>query len=1177
LAVKQRPISREHLAALFWPDEESAKGRSNLRRELHNLSKLLPNCWDIDRQYVAFEKPENISFDLDLIKQWESERRYDEAAALIGGEFMEGLSLDIHSEFETWLQQEREFWHQTTENILEKASHSNVLKGNFHQALRFTRQLLEITPWKEDAHQQMMKLLSWTGKDQQALRQYAICKKILNDELEVDPSPETGALYQQIKNGTLPPPPHRPGFLTMAEPEKLSRAFSFVGREQEIQRLKTALTDAVAGDPQFIFVAGNPGQGKTTLLDAFTKRAMEANPDVLVARGNCNALSGIGDPYLPFREMMGMLTGDVEALWGAGSLSTDHAARLWLSTPTVVEHLLACGRQVLDVIVPQTHLAARCQDAAQRGMPWVQKFLEYAIQSKQKDSEFEQSYLFQQFTNVVTATSRDQPLVMILDDIQWADSASISMLFHLGRRVSNISSRILVICAYRPLEIQTKDGMESHPLDQVLNEFKRMYGDIWIHLGEEPDEQRKMFVDSLLDSEPNVVSEDFRLELFNRTNGHPLFTVELLRTMQDRGDVYRDENDIWQERQSLDWTVLPSRIEAVMADRIRHLNPTLQKILSVASVIGETFTSDLIAGVLDLDVHEVTYDLSQKLAAQHKLVNEEGLVPGQPGAYRYQFRHILYQEYLYQKMSSGKKHLFHEKVARLMENAHSEDFAALAYHTKSAGMVKKALQYFILAGERALEMYANHEAEDYFLSALEMVGEDWGKANIIAGLSEAIYRQSRFKETIELCLQGIDLFLVIGDLDQVAKLYARIENSEYYRGNTSGSLGKVQEGLQILENAPDSDGKAMFLNNAVRAYVFNELLEEGMELSEKALAMAENVGSLSTLADAMTSKCLAMTLSNPDAGIISALYEKVIDITESNGLTIQAARAYSNLGAFKKPSEALKNHEKAVLLSQQTGMLHFEFFFANNELSSLSNLGRLNQATERLAYLLKLAADNHYGDDKQNRLSMSEGRLLGFQGYLDKAVGLLLPYLEKTKETGDNQNFVMSGNLLADFYLGLGKIQESKKILIEILDKFGVASIFQPRILLSLVSSFDNCLEDAQGWLDEADQYSLKIQPISLSDPICSMWAKASLFALKKQWEVAWETYSGAIEQAEQLGYRWLMARIMMAWAEAHITRGGEYCSHGGLLLKKVQDEFEDMGAFGWVQRIKDQRKKLGL
>ena len=79
------------------------------------------------------------------------------------------------------------------------------------------------------------------------------------------------------------------------------------------------------------------------------------------------------------------------------------------------------------------------------------------------------------------------------------------------------------------------------------------------------------------------------------------------------------------------------------------------------------------------------------------------------------------------------------------------------------------------------------------------------------------------------------------------------------------------------------------------------------------------------------------------------------------------------------------------------------------------------------------------------------------------------------------------------------------------------------------------------------------------------------------QWKQAWESFSSAIDQAGSSGYQWHKTRIGLDWAEAHITRGGEYCSQGSLLLKKAQDEFEDMGAFGWVQKIKDQRKKLGL
>ena len=102
-------------------------------------------------------------------------------------------------------------------------------------------------------------------------------------------------------------------------------------RERELERLSSFLDEAINRKGQMAFVSGGPGQGKTALLREFTHRAMETHPDLLVASGNCNAYAGVGDPYLPFREIMAMLSGDVEALWASGAITQDHALRLWRS------------------------------------------------------------------------------------------------------------------------------------------------------------------------------------------------------------------------------------------------------------------------------------------------------------------------------------------------------------------------------------------------------------------------------------------------------------------------------------------------------------------------------------------------------------------------------------------------------------------------------------------------------------------------------------------------------------------------------------------------------------------------------------------------------------------------------------------------------------------------------
>jgi adenylate cyclase len=741
LAAERRPVARDLLAGLFWPDETYAKGRANLSRELHNLAQILPGCWELDRQAVAFTPSANTIVDLYQLLHLEEEERWQEAAELVGGEFLEGVTLGDNPEFENWLLGERERWRARVETVLTRVIEGHTRRGRYADALRDAQRLLQLAPWDEETHRQTMRLLAWTGQRGAALRQFETCKQYLWEELGFEPAVETIALYQQIQAGKLELPPQLPAFLTE---EKARRAFEpplFVGREGELAKLDAFLDGALAGQGRVIFVTGDPGRGKTALLEAFARRAMEAHPKLLVAIGNCNAYSGLGDPYLPFREVMGMLTGDVEARWDAGAITRDHAQRLWAALPLVVEALLDHDPHLVDVFMEQGALLSRAVAAGQENAPWLPRLREQFQRQETGTQDVEQSHLFQQFTDVLRTVAKEQPLLLILDDLQWPDAASIGLLFHLGRRLADADSRVLIACAYRPEEVaigragpsiprQAQDGagsgqVQRHPLAKPLSEFKRTFGDVWVELGPAEEAQGRRFVDALLDAEPNRLAKGFRDDLFRRTEGHPLFTVELLRAMQERGDLLKDEDGRWIEGLALDWKLLPARVEAVIEERIDRLDPVLQEIFTVASVEGEVFTAQVVAEMLAMDERTALRRLSGDLAQRHRLVREQEEVQTIRGRLsRYRFGHVLFQDYMYKRLSPGERRLLHGDVAaaleRLYEGQLDEMAVQLAHHAYQADDYDRAFDYFSLAAERAARIYASREAIAHYTRAIQL-------------------------------------------------------------------------------------------------------------------------------------------------------------------------------------------------------------------------------------------------------------------------------------------------------------------------------------------------------------------------------------------------------------------------------------------------------------------------
>ena len=177
-------------------------------------------------------------------------------------------------------------------------------------------------------------------------------------------------------------------------------------------------------------------------------------------------------------------------------------------------------------------------------------------------------------------------------------------------------------------------------------------------------------MDVLLDTQPNQLAEGFRQALFRQTGGHPLFTIELLRAMQARGDLVQDEEGRWVEGPALDWQVLPARVEAVIEERIGRLDAGLHGILAVASVEGESFTPAVVARVQGLGQRQLLRHLSQELGKRHRLVREqEEVKAGRQLLSRYQFSHVLFQRYLYDNLGSGERRHLHAEIAQALEAA----------------------------------------------------------------------------------------------------------------------------------------------------------------------------------------------------------------------------------------------------------------------------------------------------------------------------------------------------------------------------------------------------------------------------------------------------------------------------------------------------------------------------
>lgn len=254
LAAEGRPVSRTRLAGLFWGDAPEGQARGELRRVLHNLSQRLPGCLEADRRTVEFRAGPGCRTDLAAFVELQADETpaaLAEAAGLYRGEFLEGLFLDDCPEVETWLLTERERWRGQAVQVLQTLIAHHAGQGQAERGLEFAARLLALEPWREETHRQMMLLLARSGQRSAALAQYETCRQVLAEELDVEPTPETTALYERIKAAVAPRPHNLP-----------SPPTPFVGRQAELGQV----TGLLAGpDCRLLTLTGPGGIGKTRL------------------------------------------------------------------------------------------------------------------------------------------------------------------------------------------------------------------------------------------------------------------------------------------------------------------------------------------------------------------------------------------------------------------------------------------------------------------------------------------------------------------------------------------------------------------------------------------------------------------------------------------------------------------------------------------------------------------------------------------------------------------------------------------------------------------------------------------------------------------------------------------------------------------------------------------------
>lgn len=630
------------------------------------------------------------------------------------------------------------------------------------------------------------------------------------------------------------------------------------GREHELAELRGCLESARKGNGATVFVSGEAGNGKTRLASEFLRIAKRT--DVNILSGWC--LSNVAVPYFPFLEAIESFSTGESAI---GTLGTQQLRmKSWLTEPNT-----ARGLETQDALSPQT---------------WSDQ-------------------TFAVVTRELLSMSSSRPTILFIDDIHWADSASLSLLHYIAREIG--TERILVLATYRSEEIAASQDGQPHPLLDTL----RLMGREGIFKDIQLQNLTRTEVGTIAESMlGGIVKGDLVERLAAESRGIPLFVVESLRMLYAQGSLVR-ENGQWQL--NVDRFDVPDKVKNVILRRLDSLKPSQRRILDAASAVGERFDPRLVAAVVAQDNLDVLESLNV-IARSTLLVRYE--------ADYYRFVHAKFREMLYDQISVPLKKEYHSRIADKLESLTLEltkhiPVSDLAYHYSQAGNVEKSVRYSLAAGKDSLLRFSNKEALAHYSYVLRTISEDpeylHEKVAALEGLGEAFFAASMFKEATRT-------FVQLGDVSTgLVKLRAlrRAMDAAFFQGEFAYLLELTKKAEPLADI--DRLEKGRILMNKARAVLFLGNSSAGFQNFEAALRIFQEEFSLPDIARTM----LGLGGGADEIGLVRALRAVALydELGDARGLMDACNRAGQSFGYRMLKKEALGMFEKAVIIGEKIG------------------------------------------------------------------------------------------------------------------------------------------------------------------------------------------------------------------------------------------------------------------
>ncbi len=730
--------------------------------------------------------------------------------------------------------------------------------------------------------------------------------------------------------------------------EKESDELSFVNRKDQLEKLKNVWDKVKKGKGFTVFIKGKGGIGKTTLVNEF-KNSIKIKKFIFITG---KAYSQTSDFYLPLKEAFENYDEDVE--------------------------------------LPMSQVTS-------------EKKLEIEDNSYIEASK---NSLFFEFTNQVKELSKEKPLIIFLDDLMWADKATLHLLNYMTKNLSD--NPVLILGAYRPELVN-----DDHVLNAVINRLSRASNFKEIILKPFDWEETREILDSL--TSLNNISSEFVDLIYKNSEGNPLYVREFMEHLKEEKKLPPNTSDYPIKKDILE---IPPNIEDILLRRIDFdLNKESRRIASIGSVIGEEIPFELLKELTDLTEIELLHSIDELL--ERKLWSEKDENDS------YTFQHILIKEVIYNNNSDIKKKRFHRLVAKNIKEIHKDNinkyYSDIAYHYEKAGDESEAKKYYLKAGKEAERVYAHDDAVDMYKKALKLNEQE---------------------KHIEIREKLADVKKMIGDLDKAKKHYQEIlekTDDPLVIGRMRSKLGQIFITQGDYEKAIDITNKGLsnydgegtlkcdLLDVKGQVYSKKGKYEKAKKIFSKEKRIAKNVQGKKEIARALYQiGSIELDEGQTDQALKSL--EESVEINKEIEDNLALSKSFIALGTtFQKMGDL----EKAIEYFERTLQIAEKIDNKLSIIRSLNNMGNIfNIKRENYKAL------DHYKRGLKNakkindkagkaKINLNMGVVYGSISEFDKALDHFENTLEIGKELNDKPVVTKSYNNIGSIYHRKGKFEKA--------------------------------------------------------------------------------------------------------------------------------------------------------